>query len=264
MGDIDYFVAPSDYLKSKKILSNLGYSFSEEGEGEIEALKDGICLELHQKFGYFNYPYLENYDNHLIEYAPRVYTFDDLYFFLHNLGHAYFHMTRGGIGLKYLLDFYLLFKNKYLVVDEMIPILKNNNLYNFFLLILNICLEYLNLSVPLNNDLVLEAKSLDKKVVNAFLKFMIFGGEYGSLNNPSKIILMRKDKKSFIFHKLFPSIKVLYKRQIIQWWQYPLVPFVYIGYIFKHLFSKKSWKKISYYNQKLDNEQTLLFNYLGI
>ncbi|MDR0831361.1 MAG: nucleotidyltransferase family protein [Bacillales bacterium] len=261
MGDIDFMVKPQYYEKATKVLESIGFAIEKNFEIELNATKNGILFELHEALGPFEYPYLLDYEKHLIKYKDyeKVYQLDPLYNFLQNLGHLYFHVSRGGIGLKYVIDFYYLFERNQDIFMEIIQICKKNNLYNFFLLLLKVCVQELDLKIELK-----DLDTISNDIYDSFTSFIIYGGEYGKNHNVDAIQTIRKNKVGFLLSKLFPNIKVLIKAIQVKWWQYLLYPFYHLRYLIPRIFSKKTYRKLKPYTEENDKNITNLFTYLKI
>lgn len=114
MSDIDVYVKMDRYEEIKAILTNLGYTFKTESNHEIIWEKGKVVIELHKRlipsytkdlFSYFGddpWDRLTLVDKDRFEYKMSE---NDTYIYLFT--HFAKHYRDGGIGIKFLTDFYV-------------------------------------------------------------------------------------------------------------------------------------------------------------
>lgn len=111
MSDADIFVNMDKYEQISAILTDLGYTLKFESDHEIGWDKDGVCIELHKRLipSYTEdlYKYFENPWQKLILVEKSQYKMSDEDTFIYIFTHFAKHFRDGGIGIKFMTDFYV-------------------------------------------------------------------------------------------------------------------------------------------------------------
>lgn len=111
MSDADIFVNMDKYEQISTILTSLGFVFKFESDHEIGWDKDGVCIELHKRLipSYTEdfYKYFENPWQKLILVEKSQYKMSDEDTFIYLFTHFAKHFRDGGIGIKFMTDFYV-------------------------------------------------------------------------------------------------------------------------------------------------------------
>ena len=227
--------------------------------------KRNIEVELHKKLAVSEKKYFDNaWDNKVkfLDY-PNTYTLDINYHFIYLLDHAMHHMKKGGLGMKYPMDFYL-YLNKYDVDFKFIkPILKDLKLEKFAKLIILLCNKWFNLSLDKYESFIGDFKLTDKEL-SVFEVFILSGGEYG-LNRDIYTVqsVSQGNKLKYLLSKIFRPFRFVVKTDNPKWWQYVVFPYYYISYWFDYFIlkgSKNIKKAKAYINSEDDIDLKDLFN----
>ncbi|MCQ3035144.1 MAG: nucleotidyltransferase family protein [Bacilli bacterium] len=250
--DFDILFDPKKAKEVKEIFINRGYKVEGYGTSHHDA---------YHKEPFFNFEmhrflfdpigntqlfekYYKNIETKLIEVAPYSYKLKDEDDFIYFLCHAYKHYSRGGNGIRFLLDLYIYITHKKLDFNYILTELR----------ILKICGWYLDIetlvrklfSIPFNQTQV----ALTENEEN-ILSYILNSGTYGTLKNGVYSVLNSlnggeegKVRKWSKFRYMVSRI-CLPRKQIIM--THPFIgktiifiPFIWIGRIFKALFNKKS------------------------
>ena len=266
MGDIDFLVQEKDVDKACKVLESIGFKKDENTDFNVEiGYKRNIEVELHKKLAVSEKKYFDNaWDNKVkfLDY-PNTYTLDINYHFIYLLDHAMHHMKKGGLGMKYPMDFYL-YLNKYDVDFKFIkPILKDLKLEKFAKLIILLCNKWFNLSLDKYESFIGDFKLTDKEL-SVFEVFILSGGEYG-LNRDIYTVqsVSQGNKLKYLLSKIFRPFRFVVKTDNPKWWQYVIFPYYYISYWFDYFIlkgSKNIKKAKAYINSEDDIDLKDLFN----
>lgn len=173
-GDIDVYVDPNDLEKARNLLISAGYEFKPADTMHNEDYyKNGILIELHfnifdeevskkwQK--YFSKPFelSNNKESSLYEMNANAH-------FIHCLAHFAKHLLKGA-GIRYILDFYYMFKKTNIDFANLhrdLEELELSRLYN----------NVLNVIYYLSNEKLDEYQEED---INYFIEYMLKSGIHG-------------------------------------------------------------------------------------
>ncbi|MBR0277403.1 MAG: nucleotidyltransferase family protein [Clostridia bacterium] len=116
MCDSDLLIKPKQYDKIKKIMSDRGYDFVLESDHEfVWSKKDILNVELHKYLipSYYNdyFKYYGDGWNVAIPENDSKYRMSDEDFFVFNIVHFAKHYRASGIGIKGMLDVYMMIHN---------------------------------------------------------------------------------------------------------------------------------------------------------
>lgn len=266
MGDIDFLVNEKDVEKASKVLESIGFKKDENTDFNVEiGYKRNIEVELHKKLAVSEKKYFNDAWNHkekFLDYS-NTYTLDINYHFIYLLDHAFHHMKKGGLGMKYPMDFYL-YLNKYdLNLNEIKDILKELKLEKFLKLIILLCHKWFKLPLDKYNEFISDFKVTNEEL-EVFEMFILSGGEYG-LNRDIYTVqsVSQGNKFKYLLSKIFRPFRFVVKTDHPKWWQYTLLPIYYIKYWFSFFVikgSKNIKKAKAYINSEDDNDLKNLFN----
>ncbi|MBQ7907207.1 MAG: nucleotidyltransferase family protein [Clostridia bacterium] len=111
MSDADIFVNMDKYGRIEEILKGLGFTFDFESNHEVGWKKEDICIELHKKlipsYNEDLYAYFEDPWQRLIPVEKSQYKMSDEDTFVYIFTHFAKHYRDGGIGIKFMTDFYV-------------------------------------------------------------------------------------------------------------------------------------------------------------
>ena len=258
MGDIDFLVEKKDIEKAQKVIESIGFKKDSNVDFNVEVgyIRNSE-VELHKKLSTAEIKYFDNAWNHKEKFLdyPNTYTLDYNYHFIYLLSHALTHMVKGGLGLKYPMDFYL-YLNKYNVDFKKIKKdLEKNKLNNFAKIIILLCHKWFDLDITKYQDYLGEFK-IDDQDMQTLEIFILSGGEYGINRNIYTVQRATQGNKfKYLLSKIFRPFRFVVKTDNPKWWQYLLLPYYYVIYWFKFLIlkGKENIKKAkSYINEDED------------
>ncbi len=207
MGDIDFLIKPKDRKKVKDIMESLGFDtakFNKNNE-DIYTKKPIYEVEIHTQLLEKNsiyYQYYKNIWDKLILKDKNTYIFslEDFYIFM--IVHFAKHYLYAGAGIRNIIDIYLYNKkydndlNKQYIKNE----LKELELEEFEQ-------DILNLIDSIFNDNRINKKT--EEMINTIFTSGIYG------NNEQIISLGLKEyksRKNYLFHRIFPTVKIMKKK----------------------------------------------------
>ena len=238
MTDIDLLIKAEDRQPIREIMRSLGYEEDLMDDGQVDAFKKQpvIYTEIHYDLMYKTHQYHEFFHadwNSFIETEkPHVYemTFEDLYCF--NIGHYAKNMYSKGIGVRSVVDCYILWnkateKQKELIQQK----LKEKQLLEFNSKLVEISDIWFN-DCEDNCDL------------EDVQQLLLSNGVYGSKKNLAAVLLMdnsnaKSSRFSFFMKRIFPSANYLFERYGIKHRNILLIPFLWIRRVFGLIFSNK-------------------------
>ena len=249
MGDIDFMVKTDGSKVQrdvvKQIMLDNGYVPDVLDDGQVDAYKrednDNVYVEVHFEFMAKKHPH---YDDFIVDWNSLLPTetdglykmsLSDLYYF--NIGHFVKNMFSKGIGVKNIVDIYVLWHQ--LSKDEQFKM--NSRLLAAGLNDFNICLVKIA-------DVWFGDKE-DDGSTELVQNYILCNSEYGFHRNNKILNLMKNeanygqtDKKKYIKDRIFPSASELYGRFGIKKKMPFLLPFLWLARVILLLFAPK--KKI--------------------
>lgn len=273
MSDIDVYAKMDRYEEIKAILTDLGYTYKTESNHEIIWEKGKIVFELHKRlipsytkdlFSYFGddpWDRLTRVDKNRFEYKM---TENDTYIYLFT--HFAKHYRDGGIGIKFLTDFYVYEKNNSLDYQYIENELNKIGLLEFYK----------------NTKRVLDVWFFDKEgdEITDFITGKIFASSaYGEKKSKLEAEALRlaqanknakAGKRKRKLQMIFPPYQQMCgKYPFLKGWAI-LLPLMWVVRIISALFKKKGGSAIASMNNldKVTNEQIERYDaelhYVGI
>ena len=207
MGDIDFLVRPKDRKKIKEIMLSLGYvsNVYNKGNEDVYMKKPIYDVEIHTQLLEKNsiyYHHFKNPWNKLIlkEKNSYVFSLEDFYIFM--IVHFAKHYLYAGAGIRNIIDIYLFHKayddelNKSYIEKE----LKELELDEFEQDILVLI------------DSIFYDKRINKKT-EEMIRVIFSSGMYGNDKQIMSIGMMEyKNKRRYLFHRIFPKVKIMKKK----------------------------------------------------
>lgn len=191
MGDIDVLVPRCRFVEAVELLESNGYLYDHGKKDdritddirEIEYVKNGIIIELHQSF---SSPGVEVDD--ILEAAIDRREFRNLYGYkfpvlpspengLVLLGHLNQHLENNVLGLRQIIDWELYVhseSNKVLWNMELVPLIKKTGLLTLAAYVTRMCNKYLGLPDYINFGI-----DVDDSLVDELLEVVLTDGNFG-------------------------------------------------------------------------------------
>ena len=241
MTDIDLLVRAQDRKPIRELMKSIGYEVDLLDDGQVDAFKKEpvIYLEIHFDFSAENHAYHELFTidwNNLVETnRPHIYemTFEDLYFF--NTGHYVKNMSKVGMGIRSVVDSYILWKSAdKKQIENIVAKFRDAKIENFN----NNLLKIANIWFEGNED----DGSLDN-VQN----YLVETSTYGKTGENEAIMMIEnnqneKSNNSYILRRIFPKSDELLKRFNLNRKYAFLIPFLWFARILLLVFSGKEKK----------------------
>jgi hypothetical protein len=194
-GDIDFVVAKKDYLKTLKLLEQLGrvdYKLNHEHHGMV--FVDGVILEPHYKVHNYQHPKNDkamqrmfesifpqalkfiSIDEEQIPVFPE--TFESVFLVSHMVNHVY----EEGLGLRQVIDYALFLQHEYNRIDkeQHHKYLEQMHMMRAHRIFVRMCEKYLDLPTDyFHYQYTSREEAFANKLMNDILKVGNFGrGEY--------------------------------------------------------------------------------------
>lgn len=241
MSDIDFLVREQNRQIVRDIMHSLGYEDDILDDGQVDGFKRGKLdyIEVHYDFSAKNHVYHEiftiDWDKLEPTDTPHLFkqTFEELYFF--NVGHYAKNMHNKGMGLKGVVDGYVLWK---CLSDEQKQQLQNRfeeiQLVDFHNSLLKIADVWFN-------------DAVDDGTLNDVQEYLMTRLTYGDEKTLRVLQTLYADQTSsnteYIWKKIFPSANSLYARYDIQHKCFIFIPFLWLRRILGLVFgSKAKWQ----------------------
>ena len=253
-GDIDLYVSPNDIDKARKLLEDNGFkvdTLTEDCMHHYGYNKNGIEVELHFNMldpdcdkswiKLFESPFdlSDNISNSLYEYKP---TYHLLYCIMH-----FAHHLRHGAGIRYMLDFYYMFKKTNIDFELLHELISKCNLNTLYSNIINALRQIFDIDID---------SSIAKEDVSFFIDYMMQYGIHGHSNNETTIMASHNKKFKYFTSRVFLTNKnyriTRYPILGKHWYLYLICLFKHwiylithkIGSFFKFLFGKNKNKDL--------------------
>lgn len=116
-GDIDILIESKSVEKARQVMLDFGFEFTDfdgvEQHNDYEYHKKSVSIELHKSLAPLDsvhYSYFANAFEkaHTVANSSFHYAMTDEDFYIYTLFHMYKHFIKGGVGIKYYLDLYLI------------------------------------------------------------------------------------------------------------------------------------------------------------
>lgn len=242
MSDIDFLVREQNRQIVRDIMHSLGYEDDILDDGQVDGFKRGKLdyIEVHYDFSAENHImhdiFTIDWDKLVPTQTQHLYkmTFEDLYFF--NTGHYVKNMHNKGMGLRGIVDTYVLW-NKLSDVEKasLIKRFEDVGIADFHSKLVKIA------DIWFNN-------AEDDGSLDDVQEYLLIRLTYGDHRTGTILNALYSDQTSsnsgYIFSKLFPSAETLYRRFSVKKKCFLLLPFLWVARIVLMLFgSKEKWKK---------------------
>ena len=254
-GDIDLYVENSKFELARKVLMDNGFEHLDKEEDNLHHVtyeKNGISVELHYRM--FDADAKKSWNNlfsnpleNAINVMDSLYEFTPTYHFIYCLMHFALHL-RIGAGIRYILDFYYLFKKTNINMEKLHILIHSNRLDILYSNVINAIRTIFGIDFD---------ESIGNEDVTFFIDYMLSYGIHGNSNNEtekrtayhqnkykyaiSKILLTNKEYRKTKYPKL-GSHFYLYPICLIKHWIYLLTH--KLGSFFKFIFGKNKNKEL--------------------
>ena len=266
MGDVDILIREEQSEQAIKVMQGLGYEFRIESDHEYVFNKDNVHVELHKRLipSYnldFDKYYGESWD-FAIPRKNHRYSMSNEEFFIYIFTHFAKHYRDKGVGIKYVVDFYVFAeKNSDMMFEYVENRLKELKLYDF----------YLHIKELID---VLFKGAKPTEMTDFLTEKLLSDGVYGKDENLklSGALKISKKHKHFRFRSvlrgMFPTFIAMKSTYPVLEKHAFLLPYYYIVRLLGKIFHpKKAAKRIKEINEitpeKIAEYQNEL-NYVGL
>lgn len=216
MGDLDLLYKPEQTKLLKKVMKSLGYQSNGEEAKHDHYKKGTIVVEMHRALLSTQsnaYEYFLSIWNRAIPVQGKAYiyemTLEDHYLF--TLYHLIEHFIRGGIGIRMVLDIFILSQLSELNWEYLKQELETLGIQEFEKNIRSIGEKWFS-----------DKESGDTEDMEELEEYIVNGGIFGNLENDRKNnMLMYKSKFSYFRSVVFPSYKTM--QTVFVWLKSPLL-----------------------------------------
>ena len=239
MGDIDFLVREQNRNVVRDIMHKLGYFDDILDDGQVDGFKKkDVYVEVHYDFSAKNHVYHEiftiDWDRLVPAETEHLYkmTLDDLYFF--NVGHYVKNMHNKGMGLRGVVDGYVLWKA---LSDEQ----RQSVLHRFE----GTDLSDFNSKMLRIADIWFDSAE-DDGTLDLVQEYLIVKKTYGDEETEKILYTLYSfnstSKSHFFLRRIFPTPQELYGRFNIKKKIFVILPFLWIARLFILVFGKKNDK----------------------
>lgn len=133
MTDADIFIRTDQLDKIASVMEKLGYEYKYDSDHEtVYSLSDKLTVEFHKRLvASHNKDFHKYYKNYWDKLDPRNPVISDEDQFIYCLVHLAKHYRAGGVGIKYLVDIYVILKKQNLNLDYVFNELRKLQLDTF-------------------------------------------------------------------------------------------------------------------------------------
>lgn len=237
MGDIDFYVSPDDFDRTKELLFQNGYIEEKDTERHISLIKDNVQFELHRHYSYRDID-IESYildglasykivkiDSHEFPMLPKLANGLVL------LDHVRNHL-KNDLGLRQVIDWMMYV---YRELDDEFwtnvfqPIVKDKGMETLAIITTRMCQIYLGLP-----NTISWCKTADEKVCDQFIECVLSSGNFGSKNGQGREVEIAGTnlRKKGLFRWLQYAGEYNWKAYHKHHW---LKPFCWFYQIFRYL-----------------------------
>ena len=246
MADLDILIPNEEMKKAGNVLKKLGYSADHLGGNHDSYVKKPYMnIELHRAMmneainihNYYDDIWKKTIKSNDYQYS---YYLSDEDFFIFLIAHAAKHFSGGGTGFRTIVDIYLYLKDKKLNFEYVYQELEKMELVKF-------CKLFISISNYIFKD---EIKDFTVEELELIIDYVINCGTYGTVSNSNTNRLeldenndLDKGKKKLVIRRLFPSYKMMKRRNPILKKLPFLLPWFWFTRLLKGLFNIKEHKK---------------------
>lgn len=209
-GDIDILIRAEDEDKIKSIMENFGYIQKGNGTHEVHCSyvkKPYIEIEIHRKLTTRDdraYKFCSKAWQYAIlsEGKKHTYKMSNEYFYVHLMAHLCKHLYRGGVGIRHIIDFYIM--NRELSLD--------GNLLKKYLRKTN--LVALNDMIEKLTRRWFESEKVSDKDIDVLERLVFTSGSFGTdeMRKTMSASLTKSGNVERFISRLFPPVRILKNR----------------------------------------------------
>ena len=222
MGDLDILYRMEQTDKLQNVMKSMGYHSRGEAAKHDHYSKDGMTVEMHKELltvGSSGYGYFKGIWSRAIPMQGKTYcyemTIEDHY--LYTLYHLIEHFIRGGIGIRMVLDIYILSHREELDWKQVKKTLKELGVLEFEQNIRALGEHWFSSQASISVPSDLSVKKLD-----SLAEYIVNGGIFGSReNDDTNSALMYRSKGRYLLHTIFPSYQIM--KTVFPWLKNPLM-----------------------------------------
>ena len=233
MGDLDLLISPKYLTEAQNIMTRLGYTIEKEQFTDYHVCyykAPCLIVEIHIRLAEeTNCPVLDSVWERAVTQAndyPKLCN-EDSYIFL--IYHAAKHVILGGIGLRYIMDLWIMLKHFSQRSNSVTPIQSEKILEGLERLGLTSFAAY---SEQLVNEwfgspgTYITRMTWDAEAMNLWHEYVLSSGAFGGVISSYENQLTKDSRFTIVFRKVFPSrkqLRIYYPELIEKPWLMPKV-----------------------------------------
>ena len=214
MGDLDLLYQPEQTERLKAVMESLGYIYEGEAAKHDHYRRNGRVVEMHKELMPVSsraYQYFKDSWQRAVPESGKKYICqmspEDHY--LYTFYHLLEHFIRGGIGIRMVLDLYILSGQKVLDLDYISRTLEELETGEFYRYLISLAQGWFGEEPRKENELEME-------------EYIVNGGIFGSWENDVRNVKVTfQSGKRFLLHTLFPDYRVM--KSVFPWLKTPLL-----------------------------------------
>lgn len=234
MGDLDILYRKEQTDELHRVMRELGYSWGGEASKHDHYENGGQIVEMHKEllsaesrgYGYFLKIWDRARPEPGKEYCWQM-SLEDHYLF--TMYHLIEHFIRGGVGIRMVLDIYILSKLPELDKEKTETELKKLGIDEFEKNIRSLAYRWFSQSPQVKNESAAGAVSGDMHGLEALEEYIVNGGVFGnSVNEQVNNALRYGGKGKFLRTVIFPSYRTM--QSVFPWLNSPIqLPMAWIN-----------------------------------
>jgi len=237
--DIDVLVRPEDLPAAKELLLSLGFEYLSETSYDLSFMRNGAHVELH--FDLIEHGYAANANRVLSsvwehsvpagEGSRRELSGE--FFVLHHMAHMARHVQRGGCGIRFLLDTYLIERSFPYDKEKLSALLREADLDVFAEAVTALARTWFA-DAPASPD----AEILEDYIIRS--------GIYGTMEHDLAVRNTTQSKQGYVLSRIFHPLRLMkLDYPVLKRWPV-LLPIMWLVRAFRILFNKDRRQKMRY------------------
>lgn len=233
MGDLDLLIPPDRLMEAGEVMAELAYFPEKESFTDYHICyykQAHLLVEIHSRLTEeINHPVLDRVWDRAVKGEDGYYKLSDEDFYIFLIYHAAKHVMLGGIGLRYIMDLWVLLSYFYqnsvpIVVDQVLDGLNQLSFLNFAAYSEQLATEWFG-----PPGISLARASLDPQAMDLWRRYVLSSGAFGELASTYENQLAKESSFTVLRRKVFPSkrhMEIRYPDLIQKPWLMPKFYFI--------------------------------------